>query len=335
MLRRVARWAQAMNATESARLGLRRESTSEGTWFPEVVAGLYLLNPISLLSCGALCTDVFTTLLIVATLFGVSFGSAFMCAVPLAAAVYTSLYPAPLLIPVCIMLASKHKSTRQRVSEVVRTAVFFAATLAGLCYASWAVEGHSLEWVGGAYGFLLTAPDRTPNIGLWWYLFLELFTFYEPFFTAVFQLNVLVAAAVPLAVRFSSHPLVVYWAMCGVIAVFSPYPSLAAVGLHFALLPLVWAKVRKSGYTFVLVITAAALVVLLPNATRAWLYLGTGNVNFYYFGTLALQTVQVLFISDCLSKVVIRDFLIKRKIGEFSYLNNNSNNNNNNSEDKK
>ena len=320
MLHRIARWAQNMTATENGRLGLHEDNV-KGAWFPDVVAGLYLLNPLNLLSCGAMTTDIFSSLFIVAALFGVSIGSSLLSAFSLAAAVYTGLYPVPLLIPVCVMLYTKPGKAGSGAKRVVLEVLLFVAALAGLVWASWLAEGRSFEWARGVYGFLLTVPDKTPNIGVWWYLFLELFTFYEPFFIAIFQINVFVAAAVPLSVRFSSHPLVVYWAMCVLMSIFAPYPSLATVGLHFAILPLVWNKVRKCGFTLLLAITAAALVVLLPNATHSWLYLGTGNINFYYFGTLVLQLVQVNFLTDCLSKVIIRDFLIKRKAGEFSYLN--------------
>ena len=314
MLRGIARWAQAASASENKRLGLHPEPHS--AWFPDIVAGLYLLSPLNLLASGALTTDVVSSFFIVGALFGAVIHSVPLSASALAAAVYIGLYPAALLVPACLLLYGR----AQRLRPVFAEIAFFIVALACLFWASWALEGHSLGWVRGVYGFLLTVPERTPNIGLWWYLFLELFTFYEPFFLAIFQINAFVAAAGPLAVRFSAHPLVVYWAMCAMIAIFAPYPSIANVGLQIGLLPLVWGKVRKCGYTLFFAIAAAALVVLLPNATHSWLYLGTGNVNFYYFGTLVLQLVQVNFVTDCLSKVLIRDFLIKRKAGEFSYL---------------
>ena len=47
----------------------------------------------------------------------------------------------------------------------------------------------------------LTAPDHTPGLGLFWYLFAEMFDHFRDFFLWVFQFNIVIYA-VPLALRF-------------------------------------------------------------------------------------------------------------------------------------
>ena len=50
-------------------------------------------------------------------------------------------------------------------------------------------------------------PDLTPNIGLYWYYFLEIFDHFREFFLCVFNLSVL-ACATPLIIRLRCETLV-------------------------------------------------------------------------------------------------------------------------------
>jgi phosphatidylinositol glycan class U len=279
-------------------------------WFPDVVCALYALSPLSVASCVARSTDLFVSVFVVLCLLGAVLNSrvgAVVSGASLAAAASLGLYPVVLAVPVGLMLFS-HGG---RFKRCLLGAVSFVVCAAVILAASYFVEGRSWGWLNSVYWFLLTAPDRTPNIGLWWYFFLELFTHFEVFFTIVFQAST-VAYAVPLAMRYRSHPLFVFWVLCATtLAMLQPYPSLSHVGLHLAILPFVWHEVRGTRLTFATALVAISLVVLLPNATRAWLLTGTGNVNFYYFAVMALQGAHLLFISDCLAEVVKRDFLRK------------------------
>ena len=46
----------------------------------------------------------------------------------------------------------------------------------------------------------LTVPDLTPNMGVFWYFFTEMFEHFRLFFICVFQINAFIYA-VPLAVK--------------------------------------------------------------------------------------------------------------------------------------
>lgn len=48
----------------------------------------------------------------------------------------------------------------------------------------------------GAFGRRLTLPDLTPNPGLWWYFFTEMFDHFRPFFLMVFSVSRLLSARV-------------------------------------------------------------------------------------------------------------------------------------------
>ena len=75
----------------------------------------------------------------------------------------------------------------------------------------------------------LTLPDLTPNPGLWWYFFIEMFDAFREFFLGVFWLHML-SYSVPFCLRFRKQPLVAVVLMMGVIAVFQPYANVGDAG---------------------------------------------------------------------------------------------------------
>lgn len=48
--------------------------------------------------------------------------------------------------------------------------------------------------------FSLSVPDLTPNIGLFWYFFAEMFEHFRLFFLCVFQINVFFYT-IPLCIK--------------------------------------------------------------------------------------------------------------------------------------
>ena len=49
----------------------------------------------------------------------------------------------------------------------------------------------------------------------------------------------------------------------------------------------------------------------MANATRGWLYTGTGNVNFYFAGVLVLQATQTYWVATTLESL-LRDEYVQR-----------------------
>lgn len=78
-----------------------------------------------------------------------------------------------------------------------------------------------------------TLPDLTPNPGLWWYFFTEMFDHFRPFFLMVFSIH-LAIYPLPLSIKFQHDPLYAVFLLSGAIATFKPYPSLADAGLFIS-----------------------------------------------------------------------------------------------------
>jgi len=217
------------------------------------------------------------------------------------------MYPL-LLLPPLILLAFDRQRPGARVASVVefgaRKVLVVAACLAALFQLSYLVTG-SWEFLSSTYGVQLTLSDLTPNIGLWWYFFIEMFDSFRSFFLAVFWLH-LSSYVGGLSVRIRRQPLVVLTLLAGIFAIFKPYPSISDTSLFLALVPLYRHVLPLMRYTFVIAATIMYATFLAPAFYHLWIYAGSGNANFFYAITLVWSLGQSLLVSD-LTFAVLRD----------------------------
>lgn len=194
----------------------------------------YLFNPINIASCVSMNTATFATLASVFALSAALESHAYVAIVWLVVATSLALWPVVLLIPL-MMLNAKTDLRAQRpvVAFAKQTAAFVLALGAILVFfryqfASWLYLR--------CYGAQLSLPDLSPNVGLWWYFFTEIFDSYRDFFLCVFTLHVIIYAA-PITIRLSSDPLFSFVAVLGLTSVFKSYPT---VGEHSVVLHLLF-----------------------------------------------------------------------------------------------
>lgn len=155
----------------------------------------------------------------------------------------------------------------------------------------------------------------TPNIGLFWYFFTEMFDHFYLFFTYVFQLNPFIYV-IPLAIRFDDNVPLLSFTLCAIMAIFKSYPSIGDVGFYLALLPL-WNHLVPCKFTisfrvmmqyphvlkrninpvfrhsFIVGCIFLVTSVLSPILWYLWIYTGSANANFFFATTLAFATAQV------------------------------------------
>lgn len=239
----------------------------------------------------------------------------------LGVASYLSLYPA-LLLPPLVLLGYDRRITAKAdsvslLSYSISNFLYVVASIAGLLVVSYVITGFSWEFICSTYGFQLLVPDLTPNAGLWWYFFIEIFDPFREFFLGVFWLH-LTGYVGGLTIRLRRQPLFVITALIGIFAIFKPYPSVADVSLYFALLPLYRHLSPRKSLSFqtllndfVLLICAtvmrytffssAALLyatLLGPAFYHLWIYAGSGNANFFYAITLVWSLSLSIIVAD-------------------------------------
>lgn len=123
----------------------------------------------------------------------------------------------------------------------LRWTATFTTILALLLFLSSLLTSPSLTpsstFLRSVYLTPLTLPDLTPNVGLWWYFFTEIFDPFRNFFLGVFWLHLL-SYSIPLCLRLRRQPLAACVLMLGVTAVFQPYASVGDVGAWLSCLGL-------------------------------------------------------------------------------------------------
>ncbi len=153
---------------------------------------------------------------------------------------YLTMHPILLFPPLLVLLydarTERAKSKPNVSSFIVTHTTALAAAIAALLTASASLTG-SWDFLMATYGVRLLLPDLTPNVGLWWYFFTEMFDSFREFFLGVFWLHA--ASYMPgLTIRLHKQPLFVACTLTGTFAIFTPYPSIADAALYLSLVPL-------------------------------------------------------------------------------------------------
>lgn len=284
---------------------------SEMYYIPLKVALCYLLNPFTVLSCVAKSTCAINNAIIAFFILATIKGSAILSAVFLALATYQSLYPLTLFAPALLYLLQRQfipvkMSSRQFWLYTGQYTVMFLGSLVVLICLSFFLL-NSWDFIPAVYGFILSVPDLTPNIGLFWYFFAEMFEHFSLFFVFVFQINAFFYT-IPLSIKLKEHPVFLMFLQIAIISIFKSYPTVGDVALYMAFLPM-WSHL----YRFLrnIFIVSCMLIVcslLFPVLWHLWIYAGSANSNFYYAITLSFNVGQILLVSDYFYAYLRREY---------------------------
>ncbi|KAI3340001.1 GPI transamidase subunit PIG-U [Ustulina deusta] len=292
---------------EAAASKLFTSARKDRRWNGYVVAAIFLFNPFAIATCLGRPTNVFTTCAILHAIAKAISGSPLTSMLALAFASYLSMYPI-LLLPPLVLLAYDRQPPSNKTISLVRftgtTVLALAASLSMLFAISYLLTG-SWEFLPSTYGTQLTLTDLTPNVGLWWYFFVEMFDSFRSFFLGVFWLH-LSSYVGGLSIRIRSQPLATITILLGIFSIFKPYPSIADISLSLAVVPLFRHVFPLMRYTFFAASTILYSIFLGPAFYYLWIYAGSGNANFFYAITLVWSLGQSLLVSD-FTFAVLRD----------------------------
>ncbi|KAG9103357.1 hypothetical protein FRC06_011304 [Ceratobasidium sp. 370] len=291
-----------------------------------LIVALYLLNPYTLLTTLARSTTTLDTALTAFTLLLACRKQAAPALLALAALAHISLPSMLVVAPLIMVLGSarapvsalanpevgaengKEREVGSSSKEKGEKGVEGAWWRAGIMALEWAVyvglfavAGNLVTggwgWIWRSWGAVITLSDATPNCGLWWYFFTEMFDHYRPFFLFAFSAHPLIYVA-PICMKFKHDPFYAAYLLLGVSATLKSYPTLADAGLFISLTPLfpeTFAYLRHPLPTVLLHLHAA---LLMPLASHLWLAQGTGNANFLYAATLVYGLANGAMVID-------------------------------------
>ncbi|PUZ77123.1 hypothetical protein GQ55_1G345500 [Panicum hallii var. hallii] len=304
----------------------------------DIASLIYLWNPWAIVTCVGSCTSPIENLMVVIMVYG-----ACSCLAPLAAfgyvmATHLSLYPAILIVPVILLLGYGPDAPPTKVFLVKSSSdsksdmsEYDKRTSLKLQRFSWMTVLHFIFWliiwscyvlllssmilkkVGGlnemfekTYGFILTVKDLSPNIGVLWYFFAEVFDFFRSFFLIVFNMNILFMV-LPLAIRLKHRPCFLAFVYTAIVAMLKSYPSAGDSALYLGLLGLFANELAEMQFTFFLFFGYIGVSLLSPVMHNLWIWRGTGNANFYFATGLAYTCLQTVLVVESVGSMIKHD----------------------------
>ncbi|KAF2691983.1 PIG-U-domain-containing protein [Lentithecium fluviatile CBS 122367] len=294
--------SQIAESGQSTVTRLFKSSRKDLRWSSLAVAAGFLFNPFTITTCIARSTSALTNLFILAAIAKACQGASLTFLLSLSFASYLTMHPLLLFPPLLILLydalAQRSKSAPSPLAFTAFHILGLAVVIGALLSASAALTG-SWDFLAATYGVRLLLPDLTPNVGLWWYFFTEMFDAFREFFLGVFWLHV--ASYMPgLTIRLRKQPLFVAATLTGIFAIFTPYPSIADAALYLSLVPLFRHLFPLMRYTFLALATILYATFLGPAFYHLWIYAGSGNANFFYAITLVWSLGLSIIVGDSL-----------------------------------
>ncbi|VDK38798.1 unnamed protein product, partial [Gongylonema pulchrum] len=138
----------------------------------------YILNPVTVATCAVFSLSVLYNFITALFIFAFVKGCVLCTSVLYGVLAQFSLYPA---IYICSLLV-KFSTLKERIQVVMYSLTTFFALLLFNRF----LNGGSWNFIDSTYMFLLDVRDLTPNVGIFWYFFIEVFNHFRLFFLWVF-----------------------------------------------------------------------------------------------------------------------------------------------------
>ncbi|KAM7541032.1 hypothetical protein Aperf_G00000046146 [Anoplocephala perfoliata] len=190
--------------------------------------------------------------------------------------------------------------------RLLLAACLFVSTIAGLLLATYTVE-QSWEFMRYCYLSNIYALNTTPNLGLFWYMYVEMFAHFNVFFVWTMQL-LICALCLGLLFRFYEDPLFLALTLSMTTGILKPYNSIAEFGCTLAL-----AGHWRNIFTYfrnvlVTIVFTTYVLIMVPLLFVTWLQSGTTNANFYFGTSLLVGFLRVQLLSETISAYLRTEF---------------------------
>lgn len=284
---------------------------SDLTEIPFFCALAYLFNPYSVLNCVGQTTTIWSNFLLSAVLLALAKQNRLLCLLALALETQKNFYPAILVVPVALSFSDSSKS--KILSRTFTISTFFGI-LGGLQLFSFQLMENSWKFIDSTYGFIIHCRDLTPNIGLFWYFFTEMFDHFRELFLYTFQLNTTILYLLPLTFTFKDCPEFLFTVLLALTTIFRSYPCIGDIAFYMALIPM-WKRVAPfMSHNFIVISTFLVTSILGPTVYHLWMYAGSANANFYFGVSLVFCTANIFLLTDLTFAYLKMKFCLKNGV---------------------
>lgn len=280
---------------------------------------IYLFSPLTIITSAARSTSTYTNFLI-ALISLILFMKPFRASTCVLCAILAcnNIHLSTIVIPIFLcqefyshrISQSESQSNEKQKLKYYERSDFYSslstsfiiclASILTLLLTSYLVMDNSWSFIRATYLYVLTVQDLTPNIGMFWYFFTEMFDHFLDFFTWVVQINAFIHV-VPLSISLRDSPFFLLYVIILTSTIFQPYPNLAHIGLLTSLLPQHRHLFAHMNHGLKISCTLITCMCLWPVFWHLWIMTGTANSNFYFGATAAFVAALILLLSDLLN----------------------------------
>ncbi|XP_011621261.1 phosphatidylinositol glycan anchor biosynthesis class U protein [Amborella trichopoda] len=189
---------------------------------------------------------------------------------------------------------------------------FWSLYVLGLCSVSLKGHGGLREMFNKTYGFILNVEDLSPNLGVFWYFFAEVFDFFRDFFLLVFHANILFMIS-PLVIRLNHRPCFLAFVYIAISSILKSYPSVGDSALYLGMMGLFFHELAGMRFSLFLLSGYIGVSLLSPVMHNLWIWRGTGNANFYFATALAYACFQILLVVESVGTMLNHDRMFKQQ----------------------
>ncbi|CAH8252107.1 unnamed protein product [Arabidopsis lyrata] len=187
-----------------------------------------------------------------------------------------------------------------------------------LCSLSLKQYGGLEEMFKRTYGFILRIEDLSPNIGVFWYFFAEVFDFSRNYLLIVFNLYILLTGIPPLAFRLKHRPCFLAFAYLAFSSILKSYPSVGDAALYLSLWALFVNELTDMEHSFFIFCGYIGFSLLSPVMHNIWIWRGTGNANFYFGNAMGYACFQYMFVEKSVNAMLNHDQALKKATSEMT-----------------
>jgi len=238
--------------------------------YSNLVFWIYLFNPMSIGASAIGSISTLLNFLVILFIYCIIFRRFNIAAFLMVFLVFVYPYYIALMAPLLIAATSR---------KLITMSVIFAST--GSIFAVNCLIENARYWLPNTFYFFWSIKDLTPNVGLFWYLFVFIFEQYRQLFQWCFQL-ISVVSMIPLTITLKQDPVLLIFGALAHVAVLSTYPSYSEATVLLAMYPLFPHILNYTRNTLISFGTIVAALVLSPIMWRMWMITGSGNANFYF-----------------------------------------------------
>lgn len=263
------------------------------------IALFYVFNPMTIVSTLSKSTYLLNNLIIISML-NCTYSKKFNISMALLGlSTYLAYYSWYLSIPIAYFIYLDSKS----ISKPIKSVLVYLSSLGLLLLTSFKITNNSWTFINLCYGSIIKFEKITPNIGLWWYFFTEIFEFFSSFYIGLFNIYTFIFT-IPLTIRFIdandvSSVIFTIWTIIGFTTFGKGYPCLTDYSLVYTII-IVFRKLFSELKFSLLIIYVSLMVVMVlsPIFYFVWMAFNSGNANFFYAIGLALNVLQMLILTD-------------------------------------